>query len=51
MKRPLHSARSTFIVALLAGVLAACSSTPTYDEKDSAEKLYADARADMSAGS
>ena len=51
MKRPLHSARSTFIVALLAGVLAACSSTPKYDEKDSAEKLYADARADMSAGS
>jgi outer membrane protein assembly factor BamD len=51
MKRPLLSARSTFIVALLAGVLAACSSTPKYDEKDSAEKLYADARADMSAGS
>jgi len=51
MKRPLHPARSTLIVALLAGVLAACSSTPKYDEKDSAEKLYADARADMSAGS
>ena len=51
MKRPLHSARSTFIVALLAGVLAACSSTPKYDDKDSAEKLYADARGDMSAGS
>jgi outer membrane protein assembly factor BamD len=37
-------------VALLAAVLAACSSTPKYDEKDSAEKLYADARDDMSSG-
>ena len=51
MKPPLHPARSMLIVALLAGVLAACSSTPKYDEKASAEKLYADAREDMSAGS
>jgi outer membrane protein assembly factor BamD len=51
MKRLLFPARSTVIVALLAGVLAACSSTPKYDEKDSAEKLYADAREDMSSGS
>src|SRR5262245_48546348 len=51
MKRSLHPARSTLVVALLAGVLAACSSTPKWDEKDSAEKLYADARSDMSSGS
>ena len=51
MKRLLYTARSTFVVALLAGVLAACSSTPKYDDKDSAEKLYADAREDMAAGS
>jgi outer membrane protein assembly factor BamD len=50
MKRLLYSARPTFAVALLAGVLAACSSTPKYDEKDNAEKLYADARDDMSSG-
>jgi outer membrane protein assembly factor BamD len=50
MKRLLYSARPTFAVALLAAVLAACSSTPKYDEKDSAEKLYADARDDMSSG-
>jgi len=51
MRRLLYPARSTFAVALLAGVLAACSSTPKYDDKDSAEKLYADARDDMSSGS
>jgi outer membrane protein assembly factor BamD len=51
MKRLQYPARSTLIVALLAGVLAACGSTPKYDDKDSAEKLYADAREDMSAGS
>jgi outer membrane protein assembly factor BamD len=51
MKRLQYPARSTLVVALLAGVLAACGSTPRYDEKDSAEKLYADARDDMSAGS
>jgi len=50
MKRLLYSTRPTFAVALLAGVLAACSSTPKYDEKDNAEKLYADARDDMSSG-
>jgi outer membrane protein assembly factor BamD len=50
MKRLLYSARPTLAVALLAAVLAACSSTPKYDEKDSAEKLYADARDDMSSG-
>jgi outer membrane protein assembly factor BamD len=51
MKRLLYPARSTFVVALFAGMLAACGSTPRYDDKDSAEKLYADARDDMSAGS
>jgi outer membrane protein assembly factor BamD len=51
MKRLLCPTRSTVVVALLAGVLAACSSTPKYDEKDNAEKLYADAREDMAAGS
>jgi outer membrane protein assembly factor BamD len=51
MKRLQYPARSTLMVALLAGVLAACGSTPKYDDKDSAEKLYADARDDMSAGS
>ena len=51
MKRLLYLTRPTFVLALLAAVLAACSSTPRYDDKDSAEKLYADARDDMSAGS
>jgi outer membrane protein assembly factor BamD len=51
MKRLLYPARSTLAAALLAAMLAACSSTPKYDEKDSAEKLYADARDDMAAGS
>jgi outer membrane protein assembly factor BamD len=51
MKRLLVSARLTFVAVLVAGVLAACGSTPKYDDKDSAEKLYADAREDMSAGS
>ena len=51
MKRLPYPARSMVIAALCAGVLTACSSTPKYDEKDSAEKLYADARDDMSSGS
>jgi len=51
MKRLPYPARSMVIAALCAGMLAACSSTPKYDEKDSAEKLYADARDDMSSGS
>jgi outer membrane protein assembly factor BamD len=51
MKRLQYPARSSLAVALLAGVLAACSSSPQYDDKASAEKLYADARDDMSAGS
>jgi outer membrane protein assembly factor BamD len=51
MNRLLYPARSTLAAALLAAMLAACSSTPKYDEKDSAEKLYADARDDMAAGS
>jgi outer membrane protein assembly factor BamD len=51
MKRLQYPARSMFMAALTAGALAACSSTPKYDDKDSAEKLYADARDDMSAGS
>jgi outer membrane protein assembly factor BamD len=41
--------RLTVVVPLLA--LAACSSSPKFDEKDSPEKLYADARDDMSSGS
>jgi len=51
MKRLQSPARSMLLAALLAGVLAGCGSTPKYDDKDSAEKLYADARDDMSAGS
>jgi outer membrane protein assembly factor BamD len=51
MKRLQHPARPTLMAALLVGALVACSSTPKYDDKDSAEKLYADARDDMSAGS
>jgi outer membrane protein assembly factor BamD len=51
MKRLQRPARFTLTLALLVGVLAACSSTPKYDDKDSAEKLYADARDDMSSGS
>ncbi len=50
MKRLLSPTRSTLVVALFAGVLAACSSAPKYNEKDSAEKLYADARDEMSGG-
>jgi outer membrane protein assembly factor BamD len=51
MKRLQYPARSTLMAVLLAGVLAACGSTPRYDDKDSAEKLYAEAREDMAAGS
>lgn len=51
MNRLSHPARLTFLAVLLAGVLAGCSSTPKYDEKDNAEKLYADAREDMASGS
>jgi outer membrane protein assembly factor BamD len=51
MQRLLYPTRSTIIAALFVGLLAACSSTPKYNEKDSAEKLYADAREDMSSGS
>ena len=51
MKRLQYPARSTLMVVLLAGALAACSSTPKYDDKVSAEKLYEDARDDMAAGS
>jgi outer membrane protein assembly factor BamD len=51
MKRLPYPNRSTLTLLLIAGVLAACGSTPRYDERDSAEKLYADARDDMSAGS
>jgi outer membrane protein assembly factor BamD len=45
----LHPARSMLMTMALA-VLAACGSTPKYDEKDSAEKLYAEARDDLSSG-
>ncbi|MCW5659484.1 MAG: outer membrane protein assembly factor BamD [Burkholderiaceae bacterium] len=51
MKRLLYLVRPTFVLALLAALVAACGSTPSYDDKDSAEKLYADARDDLSAGS
>jgi outer membrane protein assembly factor BamD len=52
MNRPTFAARATLPAALLfALVLAACGSSPTNDEKASAEKLYADARDDMAAGS
>ena len=43
--------RLTVVVPLLALALAGCSSSPKFDEKDSPEKLYADARDDMSSGS
>jgi outer membrane protein assembly factor BamD len=51
MKSALLAARSTFWIAALAFVLAGCGSSPSFNDKDSAEKLYADARDDMAAGS
>jgi len=50
MNRLPPTSRFALIVALLAGLLAGCGSVQKQDEKDSAEKLYADARDDMSAG-
>jgi len=38
-------------LAALALVLAGCSSSPVFNDKDSPEKLYADARDEMSSGS
>jgi outer membrane protein assembly factor BamD len=51
MKSPLLAARPTFWIAALALALAGCGSSPSFNDKDSAEKLYADARDDMAAGS
>lgn len=49
MKRLPIIFRLVFVIALLA--VAGCGSSPKSDEKDNPEKLYADARDDMSAGS
>jgi outer membrane protein assembly factor BamD len=46
----MFAVRLRFCVAALSLALAGCGSTPSSD-KDSAEKLYADAREDMAAGS
>jgi len=46
---PLMTLRAALLV--LAATLAACSSTPTADDRATAEKLYADAHDDMAAGS
>ncbi|MBE7416318.1 MAG: outer membrane protein assembly factor BamD [Ideonella sp.] len=54
---PLTTLRAALRAALrgallvLAATLAACSSTPTADDRATAEKLYADAHDDMAAGS
>lgn len=50
MKRPPTAAAAAILTALVL-VLAGCGSTPAHDERASAEKLYADARDDMAAGS
>jgi len=49
MKSPLLAPRLTFCVAALAVTLAGCGSTAISD-KDSPEKLYADARDEMASG-
>ena len=51
MRRLTLIVRLTVVVPLLALALVGCSSSPKFDEKDSPEKLYADARDDMSSGS
>lgn len=48
---PSCRAQRAAAVLLLAAVLAGCGSTPRDDDKGSAEKLYAEARDDMAAGS
>jgi outer membrane protein assembly factor BamD len=51
MKFPLFSACLTFCFAALAFGVAGCGSSPKINDKDSPEKLYADARDEMSSGS
>lgn len=51
MKLSRFAARPRICIAALALVLAGCSSTPSFNDKDSAEKLYADARDEMASGS
>jgi len=50
MKLELSAIRLTLCLAALA-LGAGCSSSPTFNDKDSPEKLYADARDEMSSGS
>lgn len=51
MKLSRFATRPRICIAALALVLAGCSSTPSFNDKDSAEKLYADARDEMASGS
>lgn len=51
MKLSRFATRPRICIATLALVLAGCSSTPSFNDKDSAEKLYADARDEMASGS
>ena len=51
MKFPLFSACLTFSFAALVFGVAGCGSSQTINDKDSPEKLYADARDEMSSGS
>ena len=51
MKFPLFSACLTSCFAALVFGVAGCGSSPTINDKDSPEKLYADARDEMSSGS
>ena len=51
MKSPLARRSLAHCIAALALAVAGCSSSPTFNDKDSPEKLYADARDEMAAGS
>jgi outer membrane protein assembly factor BamD len=51
MKRLPLVPRLPVVIALLVLALAGCGSSPKLNDKDSPEKLYADARDDMAAGS
>lgn len=50
MKTVLTGARRSLVISLTALVLAACGSSSKNEDKGSAEKLYAEAREDMAAG-
>jgi len=51
MKLPHLATRPLSCIAALALVVAGCSTSPSFNDKDSAEKLYADARDEMASGS